>query len=164
MSETAVTPTTTTEPGRGDVDSNLALLGYALLFFSIFFAGMPGLVAAIIAYAQRHAVNPAIKSHYNFQIRIFWVGVVLSLITAVCAVAAAMISVGHFFEMGVQGGWDAWDGISFSTSRIHLDPAVVTLLSITAFAALATVLWLLIAPLIGFIRLATQHSMSDRAA
>ncbi|HET9161620.1 MAG TPA: hypothetical protein VFN88_13495, partial [Caulobacteraceae bacterium] len=61
-------------------------------------------------------------------------------------------------------GWDAWDGISFSTSRIHLDPAVVTLLSITAFAALATVLWLLIAPLIGFIRLATQHSMSDRAA
>ncbi|MGE5566309.1 MAG: hypothetical protein ACM3YN_09180 [Parcubacteria group bacterium] len=163
MSETAVTPTTT-EPGRGDVDSNLALLGYALLFFSIFFAGMPGLVAAIIAYAQRQAVSPAIKSHYNFQIRIFWVGVVLSMIAAVSGVAAAAISVGQLFQLGVQGGWDAWDGISFSTSEFHVDPPVVTLLSITAFAALATVLWLLIAPLVGFIRLATQHSMSDRAA
>jgi len=163
MTETAVTPTTA-QPGKGDVETNLALLGYALLFFSIFFAGMPGLVAAIIAYAQRQAVNPAVRSHYNFQIRIFWVAVILSLIAAVSAVAAAAISVGHLFEMGVQGGWDAWDGLSFSTSEIHVDPSVVTLLSITALSALATVLWLLIAPLVGFIRLATQHSMGDRAA
>jgi uncharacterized membrane protein len=163
MTETAVAPATV-EPGKGDVDSNLALLGYALLFFSVFFAGMPGLVAAIIAYAQRSAVSPAVKAHYNFQIRIFWVAVALSLVAAVCAVAAAMISVGHFFEMGLQGGWDAWDGISVSTSRVQIDPAVVTLLAVTAFAALATVLWLLIAPMVGFIRLATRHSMSDRAA
>ena len=163
MSETAVTPTTN-EPGRGDIESNLALLGYALLFFSIFFAGMPGLVAAIIAYAERHATSPAIRSHYNFQIRIFWIAVILSAIAAVSAVAAAIISVGHLFQVGVQGGWDAWDGISFSTSQIHIDPAVVALLCVTAISALATVLWLLIAPLIGFIRLATQRSMGDRAA
>jgi len=163
MSDTAVTPATA-EPGKGDVESNLALLGYALLFFSIFFAGMPGLVAAIIAYTQRQATSPAIRGHYNFQIRIFWVAVILSAIAAVTAVAAAMISVGHLFEMGVQGGWDAWDGISFSTSNIQVDPTVVMLLSVTALAAVATVLWLLIAPLVGFIRLATQHSMSNRAA
>lgn len=163
MSDTAVTPATT-PPSKGDVETNLALLGYALLFFSIFFAGMPGLVAAIIAYAQRQATSPAVRSHYNFQIRIFWIAVILSAIAAVAAVAAAIISVGHLFELGVQGGWDAWDGISFSTSQMHVDPTVVTLLCITAFAALATVLWLLIAPLVGFIRLATQHSMSNRAA
>ena len=163
MSDTAVTPAAV-EPGKGDVDSNLALLGYALLFFSIFFAGMPGLVAAVIAYAQRDSTNPSVRSHYNFQIRIFWVAVVLSLIAAVTAVAAAAISVGHFVEMGVQGGWDAWDGISFSTSNIHIDPAVVVLLGITALTALATALWLMLAPLVGFIRLATQRSMGDRAA
>jgi uncharacterized membrane protein len=163
MSDTAVTPAVV-EPGKGDVDSNLALLGYALLFFSIFFAGMPGLVAAVIAYAQRDSTNPSVRSHYNFQIRIFWVAVVLSLIAAVTAVAAAAISVGHFVEMGVQGGWDAWDGISFSTSNIHIDPAVVVLLGITALTALATALWLMLAPLVGFIRLATQRSMGDRAA
>jgi uncharacterized membrane protein len=163
MSDTAVTPAIV-EPGKGDIDSNLALLGYALLFFSIFFAGMPGLVAAVIAYAQRDATNPSIRSHYNFQIRIFWVAVVLSLIAAVTAVAAAAISVGHFVEMGVQGGWDAWDGISFSTSNIHIDPAVVVLLGITALTALAAALWLMLAPLVGFIRLATQRSMGDRAA
>ena len=163
MSDTAVTPAVV-EPGKGDVDSNLALLGYALLFFSIFFAGMPGLVAAVIAYAQRDSTNPSVRSHYNFQIRIFWVAVVLSLISALTAVAAAAISVGHFVEMGVQGGWDAWDGISFSTSNIHIDPAVVVLLGITALMALATALWLMLAPLVGFIRLATQRSMGDRAA
>ena len=163
MSDTAVT-SEVVEPGKGDVDSNLALLGYALLFFSIFFAGMPGLVAAVIAYAQRDSTNPSVRSHYNFQIRIFWVAVVLSLIAAVTAVAAAAISVGHFVEMGVQGGWDAWDGISFSTSNIHIDPAVVVLLGITALTALATALWLMLAPLVGFIRLATQRSMGDRAA
>lgn len=163
MSDTAVTPATV-EPGKGDVDSNLALLGYALLFFSIFFAGMPGLVAAVIAYAQRTSSNPAIRSHYNFQIRIFWVGLALSLVAAVSAVAAAAVSVGHLIEMGAQGGWDAWDGISFSTSNIHVDPPVIVLLCITAFAALATALWLMIAPLVGFIRLATQRSMGDRAA
>jgi uncharacterized membrane protein len=163
MSETAVT-TTTAEPGHGDVDSNLALLNYALLFFSIFFAGMPGLVAAVIAYAQRDAGNPAIRSHYNFQIRIFWVALALSLVAAICAVAAAAISVGQLVEMGAQGGWDAWDGISFSASSIHVDPPVIVLLSITAFAALAAALWLMVAPLVGFIRLATQRSMGDRAA
>lgn len=163
MTQTAVTPTTA-QPGHGDVESNLAMLGYALLFFSIFFAGMPGLVAVIIAYAQRHATSPAVRRHYDFQIRIFWVGVILSAIAAVTAVAAAAISVGQLFEMGVQGGWDAWDGLSFSTSQVHMDPTVVTLLCITAIAAVATVLWLLIAPLVGFIRLATQQSMGDRAA
>jgi len=163
MTDTAVTPATV-EPGHGDVDSNLALLNYALLFFSIFFAGMPGLVAAVIAYAQRDAGNPAIRSHYNFQIRIFWVALALSLVAAICAVAAAAISVGHLVEMGAQGGWDAWDGISFSASDIHVDPPVIVLLAITALAALATALWLMVAPLVGFIRLATQRSMGDRAA
>ena len=161
MTDTAVT---TAEPGRGDVDSNLALLGYALLFFSIFFAGMPGLVAAVIAYAQRDSTNPSVRSHYNFQIRIFWVAVILSLIAAVSAVIAAAISVGQFVEMGVHGGWDAWDGVSFSASDIHVDPVVVVLLGITALTALATALWLMLAPLVGFIRLATQRSMGDRAA
>jgi len=163
MSDTAVTPVTA-EPGHGDVDSNLALLNYALLFFSIFFAGMPGLVAAVIAYAQRDAGNTAIRSHYNFQTRIFWVALALSLVAAISAVAAAAVSVGHLVEMGAQGGWDAWDGISFSTSDIHVDPPVIVLLSITAFAALAAALWLMVAPLVGFIRLATQRSMGDRAA
>ena len=163
MTDTAVA-TTTKEPGRGDVDSNLALLGYALLFFSIFFAGMPGLIAAVIAYAQRDSSNIAVRSHYNFQIRIFWVALALSLVAAICAVAAAAISVGHLVEMGAQGGWDAWDGISFSASDIHVDPPVIVLLAITALAALATALWLMVAPLVGFIRLATQRSMGDRAA
>jgi len=163
MSETAVTPATA-EPGKGDVDSNLALLGYALLFFSIFFAGMPGLIAAVIAYAQRDSTNPAVRSHYNFQIRIFWIALALSLVAAISAVAAAAVSVGHLVEMGAQGGWDAWDGISFSTSNIHVDPPVIMLLAITAFAALAAALWLMVAPLVGFIRLATQRSMGDRAA
>ena len=37
------------ERNSADVDRNLALLGYGLLFFAIFFAGVPALIAVAIA-------------------------------------------------------------------------------------------------------------------
>ena len=35
-----------------DVDRNLGLLAYGLLFFAIFFAGVPALIAVAIAYSR----------------------------------------------------------------------------------------------------------------
>ena len=154
---------TTPVAGKGDMDSNLAILNYALLFFSIIFAGMPGLVAVVIAYAQRDVADPAIRSHYNFQIRIFWVALCLTIIAALSALAALAVGLGELISMGFHGSWDAWDSVAWNASNIHVHPAVVVLLGITALSSLATAAWLVVAPLIGFIRLASQRGMGDRA-
>ena len=43
-----------------EVDRNLALLDYGLLFFAIFFAGLPALVAVAIAYAREGRLQEAL--------------------------------------------------------------------------------------------------------
>jgi len=157
MTETAVA-------GRGDVDSNLALLNYGLLFISIVFAGVPGLIAVVIAYSQRDVANPAIRSHYNFQIRIFWIALALTVIAALSALAALAVGLGQLIDVGFHGTWDAWDSVAFDSADIRIDPSVVALLGVTALASIAATLWLLIASLVGVIRLASQRAMGDRAA
>ena len=65
-----------------DLDRNLGLLAYALLFFAIFLGGLPALIAVAIAYARRHSAPPWIASHHNFQIWVFWIGLGLGLLMA----------------------------------------------------------------------------------
>lgn len=154
----------TAEVGRGDIDSNLALLNYALLFTSILFAGLPGLAAVVIAYAQRDVGNTALRSHYNFQIRIFWIALALTAVAAVAALAGLAVGIGQIIDFGMTTGWDAWDTVSFELDDIRLAPAMVMLLSTAAIAFVAACLWLLTAPVVGFIRLVSQRGMGDRAA
>lgn len=155
---------TAAAPGRGDVDSNLALANYCLLFVSILFAGLPGLIAVVIAYVQRDVASPAVRSHFNYQIRIFWVALALSVIAALSALGALAIGIGQLIDFSLHNQWDAWDTIAFDGSDMRIDPAVILLLGVTAIALLAATFWLLIAPVIGFIRLASQRAMGDRAA
>ena len=44
----------------GESARNLAFINYALLFSAVFFAGVPALIAAIIAYSQRDEAPPPI--------------------------------------------------------------------------------------------------------
>ena len=48
--------------------SSLYLFGY--------FTGITAIIGVIIAYLQARSANPPIKSHYTFQIRTFWIGLV----------------------------------------------------------------------------------------
>jgi uncharacterized membrane protein len=73
MTETPAVQTT-------GLDRNLALVNYGLLFASVFFAGVPALIAVVLAYTQRDQAANAIRSHYNFQIRIFWIAFALTLV------------------------------------------------------------------------------------
>lgn len=158
--------TETVDAGRGDVDSNLAMLGYGLLFISILFAGLPGLAAVVIAYAQRDSANAAVRSHFNFQIRIFWIALALTAVAAVAALLGLAVSVGQIIEIGLTQSWDAWDSIAFDVDfeRMSFAPAIVMLLATAAVSFVAACLWLLTAPVVGFIRLASQRGMGDRAA
>ena len=154
----------TAAPGRGDVDSNLALLGYFLLMGSVLFAGLPGLAAVVLAYVQRDVAGPAVRSHFNYQIRIFWVALALTLIAALSALGALAVGVGQLVDFSMHGQWDGWDAIAFDGSEIRIDPAIILLLGVTAAALLAATFWVVLAPVVGLIRLASQRGMGDRAA
>src|SRR5687768_6848331 len=78
---------------NADVVRNLAMFSYGLLFASIFFAGVPALIAAIIAYTQRDEAPPDVRTHYDFQIRIFWVAFALSIAAAACVLGAVVSGV-----------------------------------------------------------------------
>jgi uncharacterized membrane protein len=146
------------------LDRNLALVNYGLLFASVFFAGVPALIAVVIAYAQRdQAANP-IRSHYNFQIRIFWIAFAVTLIGAACLVAAMVMGVGELIAFGVGGGWDAWDGLSFDFSDVTLNAGLVVALVGAVLLLTLSAIWLLAAPAFGFIRLASERRIGEQAA
>ncbi|WP_269713518.1 hypothetical protein [Caulobacter sp. NIBR2454] len=152
------------EAPRSDVDRNLALVTYALLFSAIFFAGIPALIAVVIAYAQRGHVRAEIGTHHNFQIRIFWIALALSIASAACGLGAVIAGIGDIIEFGVRGDWSAWDVIDVDFHDVRFEAPVIVLTVAALIFALLSTLWLLCAPAFGFIRLASQRSIGNTAA
>jgi len=54
-------------------DSNVALIVY-LLYCTGYFTGVSALIGVIIAHAKVDDTDPVLRSHYQFQIRTFWIG------------------------------------------------------------------------------------------
>ena len=143
-----------------EVDRNLALLDYGLLFFAIFFAGLPALVAVAIAYARKRNVECAVKSHFRFQVFIFWVGFAMTLLAALAGLAALIILAGEIIRGVVDGRWDSLDTIVFS--QVHV-AAVMVLFGVAGGLAVLTGVWLMVTSAYGFIRLASRKSISQTA-
>lgn len=144
-----------------DVDRNLALLGYGLLFFAIFFAGVPALIAAAIAYARRRNADSALRSHFRFQIFIFWVGFALTLLAALSGLAALLVLIGQVIRGTVDGRWDSFDTVIFS--QVHVG-AVVACVAVAGVLAVVTGIWLLTTSAYGFIQLASRQSIRQTAS
>jgi uncharacterized membrane protein len=143
-----------------EVDRNLALLGYGLLFFAVFFAGVPALVAVAIAYARRRNTECAVKSHFRFQIFIFWVGFAMTLLAALSGLAALVVLAGEIIRGVIDGRWDSWDTIVFS--QVHV-AAVMALAGAAGVLAVLTGVWLMITSAYGFILLASRQSIRHTA-
>lgn len=146
---------------------NLAMVNYGLLFASIFFAGLPGLVAVVIAYSQRDDTPSAVRSHMNFQIRIFWVAFGLSLAAGVCVLAAAIIILRDLVNVTAIDRLEAFLGagaLTVDLSRLSIDGAVVGLLVGFVLFSILAATWLVAAPAFGFIRLASQRAIGHSAA
>lgn len=151
--------------GRGAESArNLAMINYGLLFSSIFFAGLPALVAVIIAYSQRSEAPPPIRSHHDFQIRIFWVGFALTLLAAASVLGAAVGLVGELFAASRDEDWRNLDELRIEISRLSFGASVVLMGGLAAIFSFLTCLWLAAAPAVGFIRLASARGMGHSAA
>jgi len=146
---------TVTEVARSapspDIDRNLALLAYAFLFFAVFFAGLPALVAVAIAYAKRRDVGPFIAGHFRFQIFIFWVGFAMTLLAALSAFAGTAWMMAQVVATAVHGGWSMRDA------------PTMTLFGAAGVLGVLTGLWLFVTSAYGFSRLASQRAIRQTA-
>lgn len=61
------------EPVPQSEETGAALLGYVLLLASPLFL-VTGLIAVVIAYIYRDDAPEWLRSHYQLQIRTFWIG------------------------------------------------------------------------------------------
>lgn len=72
----------------------MVFLGYCLLLGALPTFGSSALIALVLAYARRDGATPLIRSHHRFQIRIFWVGLALT-VAAIALGASAWFSAGE---------------------------------------------------------------------
>ncbi|MFN3524074.1 MAG: DUF4870 family protein [Phenylobacterium sp.] len=142
-----------------DTARNLALVNYGLLFAAVFFAGVPALIAVIIAYAQRDEATPTLRSHHDFQIRIFWVAFAMTLAAGICFLAALVNGLAALMEFTRANGWDSFDTIQIDLSRLSIDGTIVGFVVASLVLSFLTAVWLIAAPAFGFIRLASERGI-----
>lgn len=142
---------------------NLAYINYALLFSSVFFAGVPAVIAAVIAYSQRDDASPQLASHHNFQIRIFWVAFSLALAAGLCFLGAMLNVASEVYQVTNLDSWSSREQVHVNLADVRLDRTLVALIVGTGLFSALGGLWLMFAPAIGFIRLASERGMGHSA-
>jgi uncharacterized membrane protein len=70
----------------------LALIVY-ILYFVAYITGITALIGVIIAHVQAGSADPITDSHYRFQIRTFWVGVLYLVIGTLLLVVLVGIAI-----------------------------------------------------------------------
>lgn len=135
---------------RWNADRPLALLGYGLLFVAVFFAGVTGPIAALIAYAVRDRAAPDLRRHFDRQIGIFWIAVALGVLAMAAGVAAVIVLLNSGMLLTVD------EGIRLRAGDNEPAAWFVGLVAASIATWLATAIWLLCASGLGFIRLATS--------
>ena len=60
-------------------DTQLALIVY-ILYFVGYITGITALIGVIIAHVKIGEADPLLRTHYQFQIRTFWIGILYFVI------------------------------------------------------------------------------------
>src|SRR5262249_21209999 len=81
---------------------HLALIVY-ILYFVAYFTGITAVIGVIIAHVQIGSADPLLASHYRFQIRTFWIGILYLVIGTILTVVLVGIAV----LLGSSGRWCA---------------------------------------------------------
>jgi len=99
MSDTIAATSPTNNISTATTDFQPVMLVY-ILYFVGFFLPITAVAGVIIAHLKSSEADPATQSHYSYQIRTFWLGLILVVIGA----ALAFVVVGWF----VLVGWAIW--------------------------------------------------------
>ena len=68
-------------------DDGLVMVVY-ILYLAGFFTGISALAGVIIAHMQAGRSDPVSNTHFQFQIRTFWIGLLYVVVGAITAVVA----------------------------------------------------------------------------
>lgn len=79
--------------GRFNPDEAATANTVYILYLVSLLVGITGIVGVIIAYASRAAAPEWVQTHYRFQIRTFWIGLLYTLV----GVLTCIVVVGVFF-------------------------------------------------------------------
>jgi uncharacterized membrane protein len=63
-------------------NTTVALIVY-VLYFLAYFTGITAVIGVIIAHVQAGGADPVLNSHYRFQIRTFWIGLLYLIVGSV---------------------------------------------------------------------------------
>lgn len=85
------------------LERGAAMTSYALMFLAPFTLNALGLVAVAIGYARRGRADPITRSHYDHQIRRFWLDLMMVGLGFVCASGALAAGFGAVLEAFLQG-------------------------------------------------------------
>jgi uncharacterized membrane protein len=80
------------ETQRPVVSENILAIGVYVLYLVGYFTGISALIGVIIAHIKVDDTDPVLRSHYQFQIRTFWVGLLyLTIGTLLCVVLVGFL-------------------------------------------------------------------------
>ena len=61
-------------------DKTMPAVVYGLYLLGFATAGLTAIIGVIIAHAQQAVAGPVMRSHYTFQVRTFWIGLVWAIL------------------------------------------------------------------------------------
>ena len=141
------------DPVLAGFDHVVALAGYVLLFISVFMFGVPALATMALAYAHKNDSHLLVRSHYRFQLRIFWTAILFALLaigSAITAGGMAITSLVDFTRAHLPGV-----GAAMDQAHVGSWSGQISGLLLVAAVTLGVlgVVWTLVASLFGFLRL-----------
>ena len=152
------------DPFMAGFDRGVALTAYGLLFISPFMLGAPALAGFAMAFTHKDDAHSLMRSHYRFQIRIFWTTVVCLVIGVALAVGAGGAFIGgayHFLRVSFPAlGLPL---VQFGMGGSHAEEESLLLLAGVAFLV-GGIGYILIASIYGFTKLLAGRPIRLRNA
>jgi uncharacterized membrane protein len=140
---------------KSSEETLVGVAGYVLLLAAPFTFGVTALAAVALAYARRPFASTPVHSHYGFQLRIFWVGLILALLSA----AVLVFGAGSLYQDVMASlNHQPPDGSIIplpDENAVKLRPVGVLSLMAGGALALATMAWLIVTSIFGLVRLAS---------
>ena len=147
----AVTEPQSVDPVLAGFDHLVALAGYVLLFVSVFMVGVPALEALALAYAHKSDTHLLARSHFRFQLRIFWTAILFLALALGSVVVSVLVGGGWLFRLLAHAIAQSGSGASHLSAWTG---GIAALLFGCAFFLVGlALLWTLGASLFGFLRL-----------
>lgn len=152
------------DPFMATFDRGVALTAYGLLFIAPFMLGAPALAGFGMAFAHRDDTHTVIRSHYRFQMRIFWTTVVCLVLGAALTLGAGSLALGQFYHFLRE----TFPNLGLPAGGLHLIGDVQEEESWLLIAGVGFlvggVAYIMIAALYGFLKLLANRPIRHRNA